>query len=120
MIVLQSLHKYQPRLHIVEVPDDVIESTGRESKSQIFTFPENQFIAVTAYQNTDVHLHITAEININILFLNILWGNIKSFICWQTTLWFTNFSHVIWPVFKITLKINATQFNVFFHNIRDF
>ncbi|XP_056619463.1 eomesodermin homolog b [Triplophysa dalaica] len=54
MIVLQSLHKYQPRLHIVEVPDDVIGSTGRESKSQIFTFPENQFIAVTAYQNTDI------------------------------------------------------------------
>lgn len=61
MIVLQSLHKYQPRLHIVEVPDDVIESAGRESKSQIFTFPENQFIAVTAYQNTDVHVHITPE-----------------------------------------------------------
>ncbi|XP_026139191.1 eomesodermin homolog b [Carassius auratus] len=54
MIVLQSLHKYQPRLHIVEVSDDGIESTGRDSKTQIFTFPENQFIAVTAYQNTDI------------------------------------------------------------------
>lgn len=54
MIVLQSLHKYQPRLHIVEVPDDATESVGREPKSQIFTFPENQFIAVTAYQNTDI------------------------------------------------------------------
>lgn len=54
MIVLQSLHKYQPRLHIVEVSDDGTESTGRDSKTQIFTFPENQFIAVTAYQNTDV------------------------------------------------------------------
>ncbi len=51
MIVLQSLHKYQPRLHIVEVSDDGVE---RDSKTQIFTFPENQFIAVTAYQNTDV------------------------------------------------------------------
>ncbi|XP_051575262.1 eomesodermin-like isoform X1 [Myxocyprinus asiaticus] len=54
MIVLQSLHKYQPRLHIVEVSDDGIESTGRDPKTQIFTFPENQFIAVTAYQNTDI------------------------------------------------------------------
>ncbi|XP_067254207.1 eomesodermin homolog b [Chanodichthys erythropterus] len=54
MIVLQSLHKYQPRLHIVEVSDDGTESTGRDSKTQIFTFPENQFIAVTAYQNTDI------------------------------------------------------------------
>lgn len=54
MIVLQSLHKYQPRLHIVEVSDDGTESTARDSKTQIFTFPENQFIAVTAYQNTDI------------------------------------------------------------------
>ncbi|XP_051576166.1 eomesodermin homolog b [Myxocyprinus asiaticus] len=54
MIVLQSLHKYQPRLHIVKVSDDGIESTGRDPKTQIFTFPENQFIAVTAYQNTDI------------------------------------------------------------------
>ncbi|XP_067303865.1 eomesodermin homolog b [Pseudorasbora parva] len=54
MIVLQSLHKYQPRLHIVEVSDDGTESVGRDSKTQIFSFPENQFIAVTAYQNTDI------------------------------------------------------------------
>lgn len=53
MIVLQSLHKYQPRLHIVEIEDGV-EDVNRESKTQTFTFPENQFIAVTAYQNTDV------------------------------------------------------------------
>ncbi|XP_030638099.1 eomesodermin homolog b [Chanos chanos] len=54
MIVLQSLHKYQPRLHIVEVTEDGVEEMSRDSKSQIFTFPENQFIAVTAYQNTDI------------------------------------------------------------------
>ena len=54
MIVLQSLHKYQPRLHIVEVGEDGVEDLNRESKTQTFTFPENQFIAVTAYQNTDV------------------------------------------------------------------
>lgn len=53
MIVLQSLHKYQPRLHIVEIEEGV-EDLNRESKTQTFTFPENQFIAVTAYQNTDV------------------------------------------------------------------
>ena len=66
MIVLQSLHKYQPRLHIVEVADDGAEEgvvsggtsqTGQSSqggRSQTFTFPETMFIAVTAYQNTDV------------------------------------------------------------------
>lgn len=54
MIVLQSLHKYQPRLHIVEVTEDGVEDMSNESRTQTFTFPENQFIAVTAYQNTDV------------------------------------------------------------------
>ncbi|XP_063054076.1 eomesodermin homolog b [Engraulis encrasicolus] len=54
MVVLQSLHKYQPRLHIVEVGEDGVEDLNRESKTQTFTFPENQFIAVTAYQNTDI------------------------------------------------------------------
>ncbi|XP_054620791.1 eomesodermin homolog a isoform X1 [Dunckerocampus dactyliophorus] len=54
MIVLQSLHKYQPRLHIVEVTEDGVEDMSNEARTQTFTFPENQFIAVTAYQNTDI------------------------------------------------------------------
>ncbi|XP_034031177.1 eomesodermin-like [Thalassophryne amazonica] len=54
MIVLQSLHKYQPRLHIVEVMEDGVEDVGGDTKSQSFTFAETQFIAVTAYQNTDI------------------------------------------------------------------
>lgn len=54
MIVLQSLHKYQPRLHIVEVTEDGAEDISSDAKTQSFTFPETQFIAVTAYQNTDV------------------------------------------------------------------
>lgn len=54
MIVLQSLHKYQPRLHIVEVSEDGVEDLNDSAKTQTFTFPETQFIAVTAYQNTDV------------------------------------------------------------------
>ena len=56
MIVLQSLHKYQPRLHIVEVTEDGVEDMSNEARTQTFTFPENQFIAVTAYQNTDVRI----------------------------------------------------------------
>ncbi|XP_029445290.1 eomesodermin homolog isoform X2 [Rhinatrema bivittatum] len=54
MIVLQSLHKYQPRLHLVEVTEDGVEDLNDSSKTQTFTFPETQFIAVTAYQNTDI------------------------------------------------------------------
>uniref|UniRef100_H3CXL6 T-box transcription factor 21 n=1 Tax=Tetraodon nigroviridis TaxID=99883 RepID=H3CXL6_TETNG len=54
MIVLQSLHKYQPRLHIVEVKEDGSEEPFLSSKAQTFIFPETQFIAVTAYQNADI------------------------------------------------------------------
>ncbi|KAM4623694.1 T-box transcription factor TBX21 [Polymixia lowei] len=54
MIVLQSLHKYQPRLHIVEVKEDGSEDPFLSAKAQTFIFPETQFIAVTAYQNADI------------------------------------------------------------------
>ncbi|XP_053287536.1 eomesodermin homolog b isoform X1 [Pleuronectes platessa] len=54
MVIMQSLHKYQPRLHIVEVTEDGAEDVNNDGKTQSFTFPETQFIAVTAYQNTDI------------------------------------------------------------------
>ncbi|CAF0955072.1 unnamed protein product [Brachionus calyciflorus] len=45
-MVLNSMHKYIPRIHVCPEND---------SKSvQTFTFMETQFIAVTAYQNTDI------------------------------------------------------------------
>lgn len=58
MIVLQSLHKYQPRLHVVEVKEDGTDDNFLPSKAQVFVFPETQFIAVTAYQNADVSLSL--------------------------------------------------------------
>nr|CAI5841540.1 unnamed protein product [Callosobruchus analis] len=46
-IMLNSLHKYEPRVHLVRV--------GAEPRRVItFPFPETQFIAVTAYQNEEV------------------------------------------------------------------
>ncbi|XP_046392700.1 T-box transcription factor T-A isoform X1 [Ischnura elegans] len=47
-IMLNSLHKYEPRVHVVRV--------GTEPQRRILTypFPETQFIAVTAYQNEEV------------------------------------------------------------------
>lgn len=59
MIVLQSLHKYQPRLHIVEVTEDGVEDISSDVKTHSFNFPETQFIAVTAYQNTDVSTRLS-------------------------------------------------------------
>jgi hypothetical protein len=43
-IMLNSLHKYEPRVHLVRV--------GSEQRQVVtYPFPETQFIAVTAYQN---------------------------------------------------------------------
>ncbi len=62
MVVLQSLHKFQPRLHVVQVNEDGTEDTSQPGRVQTFTFPETQFIAVTAYQNTDVRKKIDSRI----------------------------------------------------------
>ena len=51
-IMLNSLHKYEARVHIVRVGTD-------ERRILTYAFPETQFIAVTAYQNPEVnHLFI--------------------------------------------------------------
>jgi T-box protein 1 len=49
-ILLNSMHKYIPRIHIS------LENDNTNVKT--FTFQETQFIAVTAYQNTDVSIQL--------------------------------------------------------------
>ncbi|XP_054654842.1 T-box transcription factor T [Dunckerocampus dactyliophorus] len=46
-IMLNSLHKYEPRIHIVRVG-------GPRRMVTSHSFPETQFIAVTAYQNEEI------------------------------------------------------------------
>ncbi|XP_077283622.1 T-domain transcriptional activator brachyenteron isoform X2 [Arctopsyche grandis] len=46
-IMLNSLHKYEPRVHLVKVGTDL-------RRIVTYPFPETQFIAVTAYQNEEV------------------------------------------------------------------
>lgn len=45
--MLNSLHKYEPRIHIVKVG-------GVQKMISSQSFSETQFIAVTAYQNEEV------------------------------------------------------------------
>lgn len=47
--MLNSLHKYEPRIHVLRVG-------GKESEKTVSThsFRETVFIAVTAYQNEEV------------------------------------------------------------------
>ncbi|XP_069505989.1 T-box transcription factor TBX6 [Ambystoma mexicanum] len=50
-IILHSMHKYQPRFHIVQANDVFSRRWGGCSS---FTFPETTFITVTAYQNEGI------------------------------------------------------------------
>ncbi len=60
-VVLHSMHKYQPRLHIVQSPDPC--NPLNPGGYLRFTFPEAAFIAVTAYQNQEVRTDISHESN---------------------------------------------------------
>ncbi|XP_069807487.1 MAX gene-associated protein isoform X2 [Dendropsophus ebraccatus] len=53
-IILHSMHRYLPRLHVVpaEKATDVIQLNGPDVHT--FTFPQTEFIAVTAYQNFQI------------------------------------------------------------------
>lgn len=46
------MHKYIPRLHIIETMN---ASKVSMDNVNVFVFPETQFIAVTAYQNENVN-----------------------------------------------------------------
>ena len=48
-VILNSMHRYQPRLHVIRSTEDAASATRQEFKT--FVFPETQFTAVTAYQN---------------------------------------------------------------------
>ncbi|XP_052873763.1 T-box transcription factor TBX6-like [Anopheles cruzii] len=47
-VVLTSMHKYQPRIHVIRTSDP---SQIPWAAQQAFVFPETEFVAVTAYQN---------------------------------------------------------------------
>nr|XP_015836207.1 PREDICTED: T-box transcription factor TBX1-A isoform X2 [Tribolium castaneum] len=53
-IILNSMHRYQPRFHIVYLPSKNTTTATEENCSEnfkTFVFPETAFTAVTAYQN---------------------------------------------------------------------
>ncbi|XP_062908896.1 MAX dimerization protein MGA a isoform X8 [Mobula hypostoma] len=53
-IILHSMHRYLPRLHIISADKstDVISLSGPNVHT--FTFPQTEFVAVTAYQNIKI------------------------------------------------------------------
>ncbi|KAK6475430.1 T-box mRNAion factor TBX6L-like [Huso huso] len=51
LVILHSMHKYQPRLHIVQATNLYSQQWGPYLR---FTFPEAAFIGVTSYQNNEI------------------------------------------------------------------
>lgn len=68
--MLNSLHKYEPRIHIVKVG-------GIQKMISSQSFPETQFIAVTAYQNEEVSSAWSMNTNQNNHFWQILVLNLS-------------------------------------------
>ncbi|XP_008307643.1 T-box transcription factor TBX1 isoform X2 [Cynoglossus semilaevis] len=50
-IILNSMHRYQPRFHVVYVDPTPNSHLNAQRNFVSFSFPETRFIAVTAYQN---------------------------------------------------------------------
>ena len=49
-MILNSMHKYQPRLHVIYINPPGEDAAATEN-FRTFIFPETKFTAVTAYQN---------------------------------------------------------------------
>ena len=54
-VILNSMHRYQPRLHVIYINPRGEDSSATEN-FKTFIFPETKFMAVTAYQNHRVGL----------------------------------------------------------------
>ncbi|XP_067014943.2 T-box transcription factor TBX1 isoform X2 [Anabrus simplex] len=53
-IILNSMHRYQPRFHVLYIPPKAELALVEQSRTEnfkTFIFPETRFTAVTAYQN---------------------------------------------------------------------
>ncbi|CAI6353179.1 unnamed protein product [Macrosiphum euphorbiae] len=50
-IILNSMHRYQPRFHVLYIPGRDEGSSNSTNNFKTFMFPETKFTAVTAYQN---------------------------------------------------------------------
>lgn len=64
-VVLNSLHKYQPKIHVIKVSTD--DKPFQRGRIDTFQFSETQFIAVTAYQNENVSTTMILFIDFKIL-----------------------------------------------------
>ena len=93
--MLNSLHKYEPRLHIIKVDH---RNPHQEKTLLTYSFPETQFIAVTAYQNEEVSTTCPY-----LLLLLMLW--------WWCTCW-TSGSFQTSSFHFVSVTVNTDIFHV--------
>ncbi len=71
-IILNSMHKYQPRLHVVVCDGDTSSQCSQNDGKiedlkkdivRMFVFKETEFTAVTAYQNHMVNAFQNCRVN---------------------------------------------------------
>lgn len=76
-IILQSMHKYKPRVHIIKhnprLDLSQIQSLPADGVHS-FSFPETEFTTVTAYQNQQVTPSSSAEILLNTSHKQKVWA----------------------------------------------
>lgn len=60
-MVLTSMHKYRPRVLVVRARDAAALAWGAPHAS--FSFPETEFIAVTAYQVCTIILYVYSYVD---------------------------------------------------------
>ena len=61
-IILNSMHKYQPRVHIIRKKEHTSSLLNLKSEEfRSFVFPETVFTAVTAYQNQLVSFQVKED-----------------------------------------------------------
>ena len=74
-LVLNSVHKYQPRIHIVKTSDETQLREIQDGNSDSFSthiFEEMQFMGVTAYQNQQVAMVEWAMLAVCLVEYNML------------------------------------------------
>jgi hypothetical protein len=64
------MHRYQPRFHIVFLPQNGIKEERDYHNFRAFIFPETQFTAVTAYQNQRVSISHSLSENLLVIVVN--------------------------------------------------
>ncbi|MEQ2206852.1 hypothetical protein XENOCAPTIV_003816, partial [Xenoophorus captivus] len=108
-IILNSMHKYQPRVHIIKKKDHTASLLNLKSEEfRTFVFVETVFTAVTAYQNQLGFLAVDGHGEVQGILDSALLASV-----------FTDKSHKKRRDFLPVCRIFAVSFYSFSHGLMD-